>query len=269
MSGDQLALFGTLGDGPARAAISAELDATLFVEAGAGTGKTRALVDRVVALVTADGPDLPAPMRSIAAITFTEKAAAELRDRIRRALRDKVDDAGTHPTVRARCAAALDDLDAAAICTLHSFAQRILSEFPIEIGLPPRIEVRDEISSRIAFDARWREFRDELLEDPELEATLLVLFAAKVTLTHLRTVAETLDDNWDLLDRIETPPPLPTLAIQGWLEEFDAVCSSGVACRADEDTMLTRLDEFAEYRDRLHRAFDDSERIELLLAPKP
>ena len=84
---DQLAFFGALGDKPARDAIGTELDATLFVEAGAGTGKTKALVDRVVALVTSDGPDLPAPIQAIAAITFTEKAAAELRDRIRRELR--------------------------------------------------------------------------------------------------------------------------------------------------------------------------------------
>ena len=72
-------------------------------------------------------------------------------------------------------------------------------------------------------------------------------------LNHLRTVAEFLDDNWDLLDRIEPPPPLPALAIDGWLDELDAVCDAGVDCRADDDTMLTRLAEFAEYRDRLAR----------------
>ena len=262
---DQLALFGVLGDKAARDSITTELDATLFVEAGAGTGKTRALVDRVVALVC----DLAVPMRTIAAITFTEKAAAELRDRIRRALRERADDAATAPAVRARCLDAIDDLDAAAICTLHSFAQRILTEFPIEIGLPPRIEVRDEISSRIAFEARWREFVDELLDDSDLESTVLVLLAASVKLPHLRTVAEFLDDNWDLLDRIDEPQPLPELAIDGWLEEFDAVCGSGVDCNADTDTLLTRLDEFAVYRDQLRSAFDDAERIALLRADKP
>src|SRR5215210_8455759 len=81
---DQLELFGDPGDTPARDAIRTRLDATLFVEAGAGTGKTAALVDRVVALVEAG-----VPMRAIAAITFTEKAAAELRDRVRRALDDQ------------------------------------------------------------------------------------------------------------------------------------------------------------------------------------
>ena len=81
MAGD-LELVSEPGDAPARTAIRTDLDATLFVEAGAGTGKTQALVDRVVALVIDD-----VPMPAIAAITFTEKAAAELRDRVRRELR--------------------------------------------------------------------------------------------------------------------------------------------------------------------------------------
>ena len=53
--------------------------ATLFVKAGAGSGKTQALVDRVTTLVLRDG----VPLRTIAAVTFTEKAGAELRDRLR------------------------------------------------------------------------------------------------------------------------------------------------------------------------------------------
>ena len=69
-------------DAATRAAIVDDLGDTLFVEAGAGSGKTKSLVDRVVALVTRAG----VPMREIAAVTFTEKAAAELRDRIRREL---------------------------------------------------------------------------------------------------------------------------------------------------------------------------------------
>ncbi len=252
------------GDEPARASIRAELGATLFVEAGAGTGKTQALVDRVAALVVDD-----VPVTAIAAITFTEKAAAELRDRVRRELRVRSDDPDESDVARSRCRAALDDLDGAAICTLHAFAQRILTEFPVEVGLPPRIEVRDEISSRIAFDDRWRAFVDELLEDPGLESTVLVLLASGVKLPHLRTVAEVLDDNWDLLDRIGTPQPLPALQLDGWLEEFAAVCDAGHDCRVDSDTMLTRLAEYAEYRDRLRAAFDDAERIELLRADKP
>ncbi|MDQ1383132.1 MAG: CRISPR-associated exonuclease Cas4, partial [Actinomycetota bacterium] len=277
---EQLELFTEPGDTPARESIRTTLDATLFVEAGAGTGKTAALVDRVVALVTSDsdndgagdgtgGDGGPVPMAAIAAITFTEKAAAELRDRVRRELRARAGDASQPENVRARCETALAELDGAAICTLHAFAQRILTEFPIESGLPPRIEVRDEISSRIAFEERWREFADELLDEPELESTMLVLLASNVKLTHLRRVAEILDDNWDLLDHIDAPGPLPALDIEGWLTELDEVCKAGTGCRFEDDKLLLRLDEFAEYRDRLWAAFDDAERIELLLAAKP
>ena len=96
--------------------------ATLFVEAGAGSGKTKSLVDRVLTLVLRDG----VPLTSIAAVTFTEKAGAELRDRLRAAFEAvwlRPDTRADRTRASRRCA----DLDRAAIGTLHSFAQRILS----------------------------------------------------------------------------------------------------------------------------------------------
>jgi ATP-dependent helicase/nuclease subunit A len=249
---DQLELFADPGDHAARDAIRTRLDATLFVEAGAGTGKTAALVDRVVALV-----EHGVPMHAIAAITFTEKAAAELRDRIRRELLERGN------------LVALEQLDAAAICTLHAFAQRILVGFPIEAGLPPRLVVRDEISSRVAFEDRWRLFVDQLLDDPELEQTILVMLASGVRLEHLRAVAEVLDDNWDLLDRVDPPPRMPALGIDAWLESLDTVVAAVAECRVEGDTMFTRLAELAEYRDRIRDAFDDVERVRLLHSDKP
>ena len=68
-------------DETARRRIRSDLDATLFVEAGAGAGKTSARVARSVNLVRSG-----VPITSIAAITFTEKAAAELRSRTRQRL---------------------------------------------------------------------------------------------------------------------------------------------------------------------------------------
>src|SRR5665811_2582754 len=106
--------------------------ATLFVEAGAGSGKTSVLVSRAQTLTLEDG----IPIANIAAVTFSERAASELRDR----LRARLEQAALHTTrteQRERALAALDDLDTAAIGTLHSFAQRILSEHPIEAGIPP------------------------------------------------------------------------------------------------------------------------------------
>ena len=111
-------------DEAARHEVRTNLGDTLFVEAGAGTGKTTVLVDRIVNLVKAG-----AEMRRIAAITFTEAAATELRDRIRAELN------------RAELIEAVAEVDEAAISTLHAFAQRILAEHPLEAGLPPSVEV--------------------------------------------------------------------------------------------------------------------------------
>ena len=149
-------------------------DVSLFVEAGAGTGKTSALVARVVALVTAGGVQL----RHVAAITFTEAAAAELRDRVRAALEAAAVDPGRDPAERDRSTAALEQLDDAALTTLHGFAHRLLSEHPFEVDLPPGFRVLEEIEASVEFEQRWAEVVDELFADRELEATLTTWLAA-------------------------------------------------------------------------------------------
>ncbi len=120
-------------DEAARVRIRTDLATTLFVEAGAGAGKTSSLVARIVSLVRSG-----VPITGIAAITFTEKAAAELRSRTRASLEHD-------PSPEAQ--AALDRLDHAPIGTLHSFARRMLFDFPIEAGLPPGFSVLDELES--------------------------------------------------------------------------------------------------------------------------
>jgi len=259
----------SLADASARDAVRSRLDETLFVEAGAGTGKTTVLVDRIVELVTADGPGLPVPMRNVAAITFTEKAAAELRDRVRGELERRARSAETPPAAANACTNALDELDDAAICTLHAFAQRILTAFPVEAGLPPRIEVRDEVSSLLAFDDRWRRTRDDLLDDPNLETAVLVTLAAGATPEHFRRVAEHLDDNWDLLDRIGPAPELPALDLGPWLTDLDTVCAARDDCTDRDDKLHTHIGSLDDYRARVRAAVDDAERVELLLAKDP
>ena len=133
-------------DQAARDRIVGDLETTLFVEAGAGTGKTSALVDRIVSLVVSG-----VSVERVAAITFTDRAATELRDRVRRRLEAMATGKGTEAEAAGR---ALVELDGAALCTLHAFAQRILVEHPIEAGLPPAVEVMDEVSSMDDFDER-------------------------------------------------------------------------------------------------------------------
>jgi len=194
-----------LADADARQRITENTHQTLFVEAGAGSGKTSSLVGRITQLVLKDGVAL----RGIAAVTFTEKAGAELRDRIRADL----ERAGGELAEQA-----LDDLDGAAIGTLHSFAQRILAEHPIEAGLPPLVEVADELSSAVAFDQRWAEQQRQLLDDDAVAETLELAMSAGVTLEHLRSLTRLFGSDWDLLaERVlageePTPPQLTGLA---------------------------------------------------------
>ncbi len=162
----------------------------------------------MLALVLGHGRGEPVPLSAIAAITFTEKAGAELRERLRRRLEEVA--AEGDDTTRARCRAALDELDGAAIGTLHSFAQRILSEHPVEAGLPPRVEVLDEVTSGIAFERRWAAFSDALFEDEAYARTHLLLSAAGVRDTTAHALARTFESNWDLVETDvdpDAPPP--------------------------------------------------------------
>jgi len=248
-------------DQPARQRITSELDRTLFVEAGAGSGKTTALVDRVVALVTS-GVELG----SIAAITFTEKAGAELRDRVRQRLQVEAGDPRGDAACRERCRVALEQLDSAAIGTLHSFAQRVLSEHPVEAQLPPRVEVLDEVTSGVQFQRRWERTLDEMLLDPALERTLLLLHGCDVEPTKLRSLALAFDASWDLVeDRIPAsvpePPPLSKLVepIHEAVRELDALRQH---CSDDTDRMLGVIAAAVEFSQALRSA--DSDELDLL-----
>ncbi|HMO53703.1 MAG TPA: UvrD-helicase domain-containing protein, partial [Tepidiformaceae bacterium] len=95
-----------LPDAEHRALITSALDQTLFVEAGAGTGKTTALVGRIVALIRSG-----VPIERLAAITFTEKAAAELAERVRKELEKAAHGHEDYPGIpleeQERCRAAI------------------------------------------------------------------------------------------------------------------------------------------------------------------
>ena len=185
----------TPSDQPARNAIVERLDENMVVEAGAGTGKTRSLVERVVALVTTGR----ASMGGIAAITFTEAAAAELRSRIGETLERVSADPSRQHAERERCKRGVDDLDHASIQTLHSFAGSLLRERPLEAGLPPGFNVRDAIEAEVAFEKKWSEWLDATLDDPGAQETLRPALEEGMTLRHIREIAVSFHRNYDLL----------------------------------------------------------------------
>ena len=100
----------------------------VFVSAGAGTGKTSVLVERFVRAVCDEGLDV----ESVLVITYTRKAAGELRSRIRAALRER----GRPDLARS--------LDGAWISTIHGFCSRLLRAHPFAVGIDPRFRELDD-----------------------------------------------------------------------------------------------------------------------------
>ncbi|HEY2815063.1 MAG TPA: UvrD-helicase domain-containing protein [Acidimicrobiales bacterium] len=211
-------------DHDSRARIRGDLHRNLFVEAGAGTGKTRVLVERVVRLM-ATGTVRDAS--NLVAITFTEAAAAELRDRIRRALELAAADVEQPEDERGRCRAARERLDTATITTLHGFAHRILAEYPLDAGLPPAFDVDDEVQARVRFNERWLTFRDDLFADPDAARELLVAQALELSTSATRDVARLLHGRWDRLVDVEfAVPPLPEIDVASILHAIDEAAAA-------------------------------------------
>ncbi|MBV8990198.1 MAG: UvrD-helicase domain-containing protein, partial [Solirubrobacterales bacterium] len=121
----------------------------LLLDAAAGSGKTSVLVERFVRSVFEDGVDVA----SILAITFTDKAAAELRDRIRGRLREL----GAREAARAT--------EGASISTIHGFCSRLLRAHALAAGLDPAFSVLDQLEAQRLADAAFNEALEDLTRD--------------------------------------------------------------------------------------------------------
>jgi ATP-dependent helicase/nuclease subunit A len=151
-----------LADAGARERIRRDLATSFVVEAAAGTGKTTALVERVVASVAAGRSTLD---RTVV-VTFTDAAAGELKLRLRGAIEAARRDESRPADEADRLRAAILQLEAARIGTIHSFCAELLRERPVEARVDPQFRmaadtVADQLLER-AF-ARWFEHQ---LDDP-------------------------------------------------------------------------------------------------------
>jgi ATP-dependent helicase/nuclease subunit A len=213
-------------DQAVRDRVTGDLGTTFLLEAGAGTGKTRVLVDRYVKCVLDDELGT-GDVRTVAAITFTEKAAGELRQRVREEFeaRAVAAEAGS-PAADAieRALAALDD---ASIGTIHGFAGRLLREFPVEAGVDPAFEQLDALGSDIERARLWEEWLTELaaVDLSQEAAGKSARRHAREWLTRLLRVGVRLDAVRELaigprgvfgerydLDMAPDPPPEPDFA---------------------------------------------------------
>jgi ATP-dependent helicase/nuclease subunit A len=167
-----------VNDQEARESATTRFDTNLVVTAGAGTGKTAILIERALNLLGSGH----ATLDSLALITFTDKAAAELRVRLgggldrllRRASGRPLDASDRHDAdrawrwlrsqgipeeaIRARCLEALASLDAASVGTIHAFCFDLLRRHPREAGIDPHAAAADDAGLDRIFDDAWDGF---------------------------------------------------------------------------------------------------------------
>lgn len=122
----------------AQARAVSHLDCHFTVTAGPGAGKTRVLVERFLRILETEHPTID----QIVALTFTNRAAHEMRDRLRARLMEKIDNAPA--SEQARWTNYKRTLDGAIITTIHGFCSRLLRDFPVEAGIDPQFTLLDE-----------------------------------------------------------------------------------------------------------------------------
>ena len=151
-----------LADANARHRILHDFGTTLVVEAAAGTGKTTALVGRIVALICSGLSTLD----RIVAVTFTEKAAGEMKLRLRAEIERarRVEDVTADRS--ARLEKALSQLELARIGTVHGFCGDLLRERPVEAGIDPLFEVAAEDEAKDLMDRAFDSWFQQVLADP-------------------------------------------------------------------------------------------------------
>jgi ATP-dependent helicase/nuclease subunit A len=144
-----------------RAAAIQRARENLALLSGAGCGKTLVLAQRFTELVM-NPRERPAPLRRLVALTFTEKAALEMSQRVYQLVKSRGDQA-REPSTRRQLLAMLEQLPQARIQTIHSFCAAVLRSYAVEAGLDPNFSV-------LADEAQGRRMLDQAIEQALLEA---------------------------------------------------------------------------------------------------
>lgn len=142
-------------DGAARRRILESLDESLVVEAAAGTGKTTMLVKRIANVIESGRTSID----RIVAVTFTNKAAGEMRLRLRQELDGRL----ANPSNRARIESALAHMEEAFVGTIHAFCAQILRERPVDASVDPMFQELAGADGRRLFDQAFRAWLEERL----------------------------------------------------------------------------------------------------------
>ncbi len=238
------------GDDSIRLRLVNELDTTFVVDAGAGSGKTHTLTDRFLALIAERGVSVS----RMAAITYTEKAAGELKIRLREKLEKRLEEeAGREGPASGRIRKALDEMDTAPLGTLHSFCASLLRLRPSEAGVDPRFSVLDAVQEAVFERECWEEWVRKALQQ---EAPAVANFCrAGGTLSHLEDLKRFLLENHSLLKELPKSRVLPDgkaflARWEGWLGEVQEATQP---CRTDSDTFFKMMEKLNALREEFRK----------------
>ncbi|MCH8287497.1 MAG: UvrD-helicase domain-containing protein [Candidatus Marinimicrobia bacterium] len=181
----------------------------MAISAGAGSGKTRVLVERYMEIILTGA----AKTDEILAITFTKKAAAELKSRVRERLIEVINKPASN-TKKNFAESALATIESAPISTIHSFCQSVLKSYSLEAGLEPSFRVLESNESSIIADQVIRRVVSEFLRGEEESGRTLIRY---IGLPGVRSLSETaLRDRYRLSGALSR---VSELAAAGKLEE--------------------------------------------------
>lgn len=244
------------GDAAARERIRTSLNESLLVEASAGTGKTSELVRRITAVLAAGLTRIG----SVVAVTFTHKAAGELKLRLRQEL-DTQRAAETDAQRAANLEHALAHLEEAAIGTIHSFCAQILRERPVEARVDPDFEELDEGGARRLYEAVFRRWLQEKLnqDSPGLRRALARLAVPQERESDFTPIESLQYSGWSLIEWRDFPTPYhrPELAREQIIDTLtDRVWELSGKIRTKDQMIVGPLRDMMPWMERKPRDYD-------------
>ncbi|MCC6616222.1 MAG: UvrD-helicase domain-containing protein [Anaerolineae bacterium] len=204
-------------------------DRNLVVVAGAGSGKTFVLVERYLALLDAN-PDWA--LNQLVAITFTQKAAQEMRDRVRMALDERLQDAHQHNDAEAISlwSARVSAMDSARIDTIHALCAAILRQNAAEAGIDPAFEVLDEMGARILLETVLDDLFADLALNNDPAIQLFRVYGAR-------------DIRQSLIDHIAVSVnPPPEDVYERWCQAWNEVAADSIRALLADETFAAAAD---------------------------
>ncbi len=239
-------MISILSDAADRERAATTFDRNVVVTAGAGTGKTRLLVERLMHLLMRE-PEIK--LTEVVALTFTNKAAAEIRLRLRERLEACVDarldsasesSEETQDEVRSlmeryrlskaqlnrRAIDALRRLERSEIGTIHSFAATLLRLYPMQSGVDPQFVEDDGRRFDLLFDELWAVWLDEELSRRSTQPELWKRTLRKVDLREIRQLAHSLCSESVDLSRITGAADGAATAVLDWLKTVERNASA-------------------------------------------